>query len=487
MLRHPLIDLLSSLSTKELKDFEKELQSKARTDNEQLKLLKHLSNYHPNYSEERKELSIDYILNTVLGSKSQNNNPLSRLMTKIRPKLEEFITQQQLKEQPFIAKYLLMSACKERGVKEKYEKEKKAILEQLKENNKIDAWQNIQKFLLHFELYFSSRNNKHRSKKTNMDKMENALTEFYLVQQLILLIEKKARSTNHKETFSPMNVKALKSISKSTSQSRLVEWLWECFENFDNVPLIKYRKLKKHLFELSNQLNDSTTGICIGFLLGIGIDNVKHGKQDFFYELWELYQWIFGFKANDNPLIEHKALDITTFSNVVSAAVADNQFKWAENFIKTNSQYLQHLKKDLKNATIQIAKAEIAFRQENYQEALNYLKKLKKPHLGIKLKTYCLSLLCYFGLEYLEVGAIDYFKEIQYIEQNFNRFLCDNKELNDKNKEAGFNFLKMYKQSKKLYQQKEKVKDSKIALRKTLYANQPIFYTSWFEKVITSR
>ena len=470
MNKSTLIELLKMLDNEDIKAFNSYLKKSHSPSHDKLKLFRYLKKIHPNYEVDKPKLSKLYIWQRVLKKKQVlNNKRFSNLMSDLKLDIEQFLVHQQIKPKSFLYEYLILKAYAEKKADQKATRLRLKLLTSLEQEKKQSGQQHLKQFLLQYEHYFAPNHPKTKIGEKEILQAEAALQHFYLSNQLIIAIEKKFRNSLRKENhFIDMPLLQLMYQRLSVKDYPLINWLFRLLQSFPDIDLKQFNSLKKQFLKLLPLIDKKTASNLLGFLFNYASIGMKQNIIEYLPLTFELFQK--GIKLG--LLVENALIDIIVFNNIVSLSLALGKLDYAKKFVE---QYGKYLPKDVQQAAIDFAKAEILFSEKQYKQSLHLLQHLKRSHYSLKFRYYCLTLACYYEIEKSEIIP-DRAKEP---EQSYRMFLRK-KDVGIENNEAAKNFIKIFKQLKnKNISSKE--------LLKILQNTHPIFYKTWLKEAIGAR
>lgn len=173
-----------------------------------------------------------------------------------------------------------------------------------------------------------------------------------------------------------------------------------------NVADAYFARLKEELLSPTLLLDDTELMDLFILAQNFCIRKVNGGAEDYFQELFDLYQAML-----ERKLIQHDAVQFPpAFKNIVSVALRLKAFNWVEAFIKTHTDYLEpEYRDDYLNYNL----ARLYFEQNNYPAAQDHLLKVQYKDFFIGLNARMLLLKTYYELDLYDLAysLIDSFKQ----------------------------------------------------------------------------
>jgi hypothetical protein len=150
-----------------------------------------------------------------------------------------------------------------------------------------------------------------------------------------------------------------------------------------------FYELKSLVFSNTDNLSLGNAEYFIGALMNYSAEKCNEGSKKFQVERFDIYRLTeknFIFKKL--PFVNH-----IDFQNAISASIAVNNIKFAEEFL---FNYKNKLIPEFKKNTIGLAKAQILFAQKNYDDALNTINKIDYLNSIFYLKSKVLQSKIYY-------------------------------------------------------------------------------------------
>jgi hypothetical protein len=191
-----------------------------------------------------------------------------------------------------------------------------------------------------------------------------------------------------------------------------------------------YNKFKTLLFSNINMLKRVEAHSNLHFMESICAQKINSGKTEFYKDLFETY--VHEIENNVYNPHEHSPLTVMKYRNIYLSALRVGEFNWAENFI---NEYKKKLQKEDRQNIVSLAMAQLEFEKKEYENTLEYLKKISTDQLFYKVDVKILSLMTLFELSHYETA-------ISIIE-SFRRMLNSNTSLTEQYRQKNLNFINM--------------------------------------------
>ncbi len=424
-----------------MKDFGKFIGKISVRESKDLKLFfNYLKKLHPNFTSVNIEKK--FVAQKVFPNDSNNVKKVLNLIYKVSNLFEEFLVNEELKNNETEKNFLLLEALKKRKlnkyffrkinqIKDDWNKDKPNGVEHLHHLYRLNQtsfthpdyslikdmpinhsslMSDIDRYYFAVKLYWTLCNFNTNNYVINT---ENDLkTNEYLIEEIIEL--------STEDTFA------------QTPQIALFSKLLAAFKqnDFSNYSDIKLDFVSNHQLFKNFEKND-----LLAFLTTACYENYKLGIPNALSELFELNCF-----AIENNFVFHDGyIPNEHFRNIVFIACAASELEWTEKFIQDYGHYLpENDRKD----TLIITNASLAFYKSEFEVALQLLATVKFQNLFYGLHANSIKLQCYYELD----GYDELFLNLA---KSFYMFLNRKDAFSDSIKESFSNFIFFSKKLKK--------------------------------------
>lgn len=437
-----LIVLLKSLSTWELKAFEKLVRSPFYNVNENVdELYFIIKKFAPDYNSE--ELNLEHISKLLFKSKKAQLAKLRYVMTDLTRLLEKFLVMLSLEKSNAAEKKLLLNMLHERNADKFFQIHLTESTVQQK-NKPLDMQFYETNFQLEEMQYEFDSSRKNRKSDDSLQNLSDNLDLFYLTRKLKYSCEIVNRQNilnvqYHnpiiKNVLSFLNDGNYKDVPLVAIYHTILLTLAEK-ENEKHFTILKLL-LQKHTQQITQKENRDI----YAFAQNYCIRKVNTGKTNFLRELFELYKTVLAEKIIfDNTQISH-----ADFKNICAIAIRVNELKWTENFI---AEYQFKLPKDLRNNSVNYNTARLHFAKKEHRQAIRLLTQIEFTDVYYHLDSKSLLLKVYYETENFEplYSLIEAFKI--YLKRS--KLISDYQRLIYKNLVTYTRKCASYKEGKKL-------------------------------------
>lgn len=360
------IKLLRSLNKDELGDFEKKLKMIGEVE---YKVFKFILKFKPNFNSEKldKERAFKLIFKNEKYSYPKITNALSTL----KKYLEEFLIQQELKNQPFTRNYLLIQNLNRRNADDFFYKKIKDVRNDLERKTKIDTWHFLKILQLNHIVYYKANAGQMKAENSLIEKIMKSLDEFFVASKLKYASElfNRKNISQDSKSISIFNLENHQESGNENSTFLDIFSLALKLTAYGNTEL--YLKVKEKLFKFGHLLTKYDLQVVNGYLLNFSNLEIKKGNEDFVREAFNLYKF-----AEDNDFLMIDG-HITTmrFFNIMNIASNLKEVEWAEKFVNRWSEFLDSPDK---NEVIEVGKAMIFFGEKEYSKVIDSIRKVNK-------------------------------------------------------------------------------------------------------------
>ncbi|HMQ70304.1 MAG TPA: hypothetical protein PKA90_15040 [Ignavibacteria bacterium] len=207
-------------------------------------------------------------------------------------------------------------------------------------------------------------------------------------------------------------------------------YLYKAFlnENKDKY----YFDSHKIFSKLFDQLDDDYKTIIFKIMINYCIRKFNEGNIKFQKELFKLYKE----KLSQNLIsdLKHKSYTFNHFRDYVYIGIAEKNYKWVERFIE---KYSENLPSGIRDNEIRLSYGKLFFEKGIFEKSLENLNGLKPVHKLMYIDTSLLKLCNYYELKEFEKA----FLEIDKLKHYFS----NNKSIPKVHIISNWNFLKIYR------------------------------------------
>jgi len=385
-------ELISGLTDKEFKRLGEFLKSPFFNKSPLvISLYNYLRKFYPSFE----KLEIDKLSNALYGKKNEHSKTLS-LIAELSRLIETFIAQLSIEEDEYYLKINTLKSFSERNLAKNFSALQKKIPLNLPDEFNRD--ENYYNNTITFELckFFYRLERDEEKLPEDIESISSDIDYYFILTKLnvlhFLYYYKKSSFMNEaylnfaKEIIEFIN-KNFKIIKKSHPVIYLKFLVLMSISKPDNDEY--YFELKSFVFLNLDKLSLDNAEYFISALLNYATEKCNNGSAEFKKERFEI------FRLSERNFIFKKLRFVNhiDFQNAISASIAVNNIKFAENFL---FEYKSKLIPEFKADTIEVGKAQIFFAQKKYDEALNSLIKVDYLNSAFYLRSKVLQSKIYY-------------------------------------------------------------------------------------------
>ena len=470
MKNYILIDLLRTLSGRELKHFERFLEANTNKEPNDVKsLFNYLKKYHPIFKgrEVERKYSASRVFKADTEEKALKKMDNSKLG--LRKLLELFLAQEEVKKQKKEYDFLLLSVLRDRGLDDYFFRKIDRIEKEWTKNPEPGI-KHIHDIYRLKEMRFSHPNYDFSKVESGPQMLLEIFEQYYIAVKLYWTLC--AYNTNNffanREVDLIIPIESvLEFINIKALENPQIKLLSEIFNTFVNKDFENYWMLKSSCLEQLDNYTDAEKHSLIAFLSTIGFKNYRLGNNAFIEELFQLSCLL----IEKDLLVENGYIANDVFIEIVNNACVAQKLEWVEGFI---DKYLVFIKENERADVGRLTRATLYFNKQDYQQVLDELCKLNFHNIVYSVQARAILLRAYFEL------ADDYDLLFSDLVKSFNAFLTRDsttaKSLSELHKEGFINFIKF---TNTLHKNRQTNTFDFIALKEEILACTNLVYRSW--------
>lgn len=437
MKKSMLIELLSSLSRKEITEFSEYVRSPFFNKNQSLiKLCSYLKLQHPDFGKEAIEKK--KVFSIIFPGIKYNDGFMRTLIFGLANLTEDYLSFNRYKKSYFKDKSFLLYELNDRQLNRTLEKNIKNISKNLEKETVKDNEYYYDKYNLENEkylYYFRTKPDVYEKiiKKTRLKEMTEYMTIYYYTSVIGDYIRLFNLKNIYDLEFDFSGIQNIPDISKSPVLSKVPCLLISYYElmlfvKSDDISVLY--KIKELLSEYEKNLDkDHLYNIYIN-LINFCSRKINSGNTELESEVLNLYKT--GIEKNILPY--HGIAHFRFYTTVTETAIKAGQLDWAVNFI---NKYRSWLPEEIRENTYNYAKSLFDFAAGNFTDSLERLSIVKYNDVYHKLKCKCLTAMLFYELGYTV-------QLLSHIDA-FNHFIINDKLLNRERKKTYSLFIKYLK------------------------------------------
>ncbi len=431
-----LIKLLSTLSSAEMRRFEEFLRSPYFNKSDKIiRLFEQIRPYYPDFQDQA--LKAARLGKTLLGLGADQLQPFHDLSSQMTRLLEQFLVQEQLKNDERESTYLLCESLLVSSRQWYFDK----IWSRATKANPSDQAQ-LEDGLMKFRYWELGLRQAQMEKRRlgegvldqRLSQTHDHLDQFFLSRKLQLSCENLNRSRIINTSYVPDLLEEisvfLNKQTDKTEKDPMILLYASVFRLLKDDTDEAFDMLLGRLSQFEQKL-DKATGLALySYAQNYCIRQINRGRSEFLQRLFELYQ-----RLLDNRLILEEDGQVAhwNYKNITTVALRLKNFQWVTSFLE---EYKHYLEEDLRESVYHYNLAAAKYEQKHYNEALRLLQQTNFTDIYYDLSARSMILKIYYELEeedglFYAIQAFDVFlrrnksisKDHQIIYKNLLRYI----------------------------------------------------------------
>ena len=468
MLKSSLLQIVSSLSSQEFREFGDYVRSPFFNKNESVsKLYDYLALSYPDFKD--KLLNKETIFKKLFPGAKYNESFIKTLIFNLTHLAEDYLGYLQYSKEPLGQETRILRELEERNIegpllrklkiaegnleRVKYRNENFFLSKYNMQSFREAHWLSNQRFLNYKDLPDGEAYTKYKS-----------ILAFFFIKILneyrLVYSQKRIVHFDYEFEFLDKLIEYLKENSRKY-RSPLLEIV------FNEVLMLKegkveyYTKAKEVLAAEMDRLAWIDRFNAMSALSAFAIEQFYKGNLDFMKERFELHKIILENKLYGSSE-KGGFFNAQLFINIVVVALQMKELEWCERFVKQYEPHLNPLNKDYPSF---LCRSRLSFANGRHEEALMYLSKIRSlSNASYKTNVKNLTLMIYFEMG-RSVEALD-------VADTYRKFLARDTILPKAQRERNVNFLKFYNSLLKNSGNPEKIKELRSEISETFNINE---------------
>lgn len=467
-----LLALFSSLSEKELKDFEKFLLFQTENSSYAAQLFYIIKNAAPDFS--NKALAKEQVFNKIYAKETFKDVKVRELMSVLRKHLDNFLIYLEHNKDDYYNNLALLKQYRKRKLDALFAQQMKNI-QSLQEE---DPFINIERYKREYLLADEKNNFFEQQQIITHDEAigqkNESFDKYYFSAKLRTLCEIINREKILNATYSKsIEDEIIQVISQNKSlnfDTPAVHCYFEIFHLLKSGNnLEQFSKTLNTLNRYQKSFTDSELKSMYAYLLNYCVQEVNKGNAEFTEKLFELQKLL----LQNKILLENGALSHISYRNIVTIAIKLKEYAWAEKFIE---DYKSHITDQHKENAYNLSKSNLLYAKNDFSETIFLLNQIEFTDVYYACTAKFTLLKAYYALK--EFETLDYFVS------SFQLYLKRNKEISINFKKSSENFLKHFKKviliEKQLdYKEKEKIEKKIRDLIQHIHEEKTMANKAW--------
>lgn len=467
MLQTKVLKLLNKLDPTEFKGFLRFLQSPVfNKNNRVIALYNLLKKYYPAFDSPK--LEREKLYEKLYPNKKYSYQQFANLISDLTKLTEEYYSHLAFKSDSFQQRKLLIQSYRDRDLYDLFEKESKELIIKIEQGKKAIDFQYSYNIL--YDLYFHPNTEKRERATPYLAQMATHLDDHYLHAKLLLAVEMKSREKIFNENYEIQLLQEVKKLaSKATNNPNLYFYylLLQLIESGQQEDFFKLKTyFSEHVDRVAQPLKISIFRALNNFCLGA----IRNGNGKFSFEHVALYEM--GIKKE--LILVNGKISTFSFLNAVTSGILCNQTKWVKAFI---NQYQQYISPDTHKEIMTMAKAYLAFHEQQYSKVTDLLFDFKPTIIDLNIQARTLVARAYFEIS---INDESYYELFLSNLDAFSRYLYRVEGTNKQKIKASLNFIHFLKQLGKLLIEQKISNEYLNNLMLEIKDTKPLGAQSWF-------
>ena len=434
-----------------------------------------------NYTKDNDDLDIGDkkdAFNFIYPNKEFNAEKMRRLSSELTLLIQQFFVSQETRYDEVIEKQLLIDAFNKRNLTKYFISESERLIQKIKTERPKDIKSQFNLYNLSQNLHFYQNNPRSKKDIGNIIEAQEKLDAFYMVSKLKLACELIVRENTFNNNIDiPLfhEIVKLSHVSKYRDNPLFELYALALKSLESQEDLNSFNQFKKSYFSNLSALSEKEKLSLFLIILNITGFMINQGKYQNYSEQLDLYKQA----IKEKIILINNRITPESFTNIVILAAQIKDFKWAENFIKSHSKYLDPKNKE---RSIAFSHGYIAYRKGDFEEAIQKLWNCKFDQLPFDVRTKSIIARALFEQFINHPDKYDFcWGQLLTIERYFRR----KTDLSEKKSEAYLNFIK---NTKKLIILKRKGKFTKseiVKLRAKINGQSNLVGKPWLLEKLT--
>lgn len=433
-----LVELLSKLSTKQMRELGDFVRSPFFNKNESVeKLFDYLKNYHPEYKPEK--IDKETVFTKLFAPAEYSDSFMRMLIFKLTELTEKYLAYSEMTKVQAVENTYLAQSFLDLGLDKNAQKTINNTEKELKHIKIHEARFFERKFELEkLKHIIYSRNYNATTIKDKPDETllaeSDYLTSFFLIMILqryrYLLNKSYSVNSEYKLDFLPDIIKFLENDGKKYLENKTLSLLYRQIKLLTDPERDDlFFEIKKELLNEATPLEEFDRRDGLTILSNLCIEKAYSGKEEFFEMMFDIDRYLV--EKNLYNRIKGGYFEKEMFMNVIAIALRQGKFDWTRDFIES---YCKKLHPDIVENIRNYSYARLYLKLGEPEKAKQYISKVAYTDIHIKINARITKVI----IEY-ELGNIE---EVLNELENFRKYIQNDKLLSKGNRKISSNFIK---------------------------------------------
>lgn len=469
-----LFELLTTLSKSELKSFGKYIKAIIKDEKAYI-LYQDVRKLYPEFTPPRRFK--ENLYQKIYGYGEYNSRKINYLISDVTQALEDYFIILQARRNPMSRRFLLMEYYKESQNAKYFHKMADEVLNDVNNDEIKGGKHYLDKMRIHYDLYFDVPSDKNRiTKQVDLaNNITESLDEFYIYYKLKIETDLMSFSTyNLEQQNNFMLNDLLENLPKHPfHKNQLIDIYHFYLKNYKANDETFYLEIKNKVLAIIDKLPKIHQKDLFSILSNYAIASKRYNMPNSDFYNFEVHQ----LGIDKGYSINKGKLSFQYFSNAIITAIVVKNIAWAKKTIQEKGDLIED---ELREDTLKLARANIAYTEGKYIDALFELNDLEQTtHYSIAFQSRFIQLKTYFELAIKEGPLSD---EIYDFMTKYKNYMVRSKVFGSTHKTTVFQTLKYTKKILDNYYTKNELWEDIEHMIKT--SKVPIGGSSWLlEKI----
>jgi hypothetical protein len=393
MQKSVLVEILRSLSRKELRDIQKWLQSPSHNQRQDvIRLFDHLSR---NLTNGEEALEKENAWKAVFPAQPYDDAYMRQVMYFLLKAIEEYLVFTYYTSDGIRYQLALSRIYRRRNLHKAYKQAHRLGLEKLEGQPLRNDFYLLNKYFFE-QLEYEHRMNVTQNSLVNLQETADALEKWFLEERLRISKDMLA----HQSIYQKINYnhglleEVLAYVGKETTlQEPAIAVYYYAYMAFTNPNEESYfDELESRIHSQIEYFNPSEVRTLYLAALNYCVPKINQGRIDFARRAFNLYRK----GLETRILLENNTISRYTFGNIVGAALRSQEFDWAEKFIE---DFQQCLEEKQRNSTVNFNLSRVYFEKGEYDKAQKLLTQFEYDYMYLNIIAKTMLLKIYYEQE----------------------------------------------------------------------------------------
>jgi len=460
MIKHKLIEILSTFDKNEFADFEKFTNSPFFNEGRNyLPVVKALKAFFPTFNDVK--FTKEILFNQIYAGEKFNENKLNIAFSRLYNMSEDFLAAKRLKEDNFGKNKYILEAFLEKKLYRAFEKKMAAANNSINNESGFSEKYFEEKSILHridADKIFSN-DELYQRKEDLLKRTEYTL--YSMINRMILCRYDLTIFENEfgksfdtgivNEYFKVVDIEQILKCLKDSGSEYYAAMAMKYYGILLRMPCSNeiYSDFKELFYSNVDSLGNDEKFVYYNNMSAYCIRKSNEGDKDFDLELLNIYK-----EMLERNVISHNSADfieLQHYRNMLLTALDANDISFIEMLL---DKYSDKLNPEHKNDMINFTRAKMHFARSEFEQSLNFASKVNHEFFLFKIDIRTLLLQLYFQLGYYE--------ELFSLIDSFRHFISASSDISESRKTRFLNFLRFTNSIAKAVIEKDDLKLQKI-------------------------